>query len=32
LIDMGAQCNGANLTYATPPIASHAPLVNFFTS
>src|SRR6266446_1142365 len=32
LMDMGAQCNGATLTYATSPIASHAPLVNFFTS
>src|SRR6266516_2928731 len=32
LIDMGAQCNGANLTYATPPIASIQHLVNFFTS
>ncbi len=29
---MGAQCNGANLTYATPPIASIQHLVNFFTS
>src|SRR6266700_7822340 len=32
LIDMGAQCNGANLTYATPPIVSIQHLVNFFTS
>src|SRR2546428_12263421 len=32
LMDMGAKCNGATLTYATSPIASHAPLVNFFTS
>ncbi len=29
---MGAQCNGANLTYATPPIVSIQHLVNFFTS
>src|SRR5256712_1813539 len=32
LIDMGAKCNGANLTYATPPIVSIQHLVNFFTS
>ena len=31
-MDMGAQCNGANLTYATSPIASIPHLVNFFTS
>src|SRR6266705_3284528 len=32
LIDMGAQCNGANLTYATPPIVSIQHLVNFYES